>query len=61
MRNMTRRLERLEAASGYVNLHNLIHASEDERDRIIKNLPDAELDRLIDELKADGPQERATV
>ncbi len=53
MRNMNRRLERLEAASGAVNLHNLLHASEDERDRIIKNLPDAELDRLIDELKAD--------
>ncbi|MCZ6860589.1 MAG: hypothetical protein O7I42_09985 [Alphaproteobacteria bacterium] len=50
---MTRRLERLEAASGIVNLHKLLQASEDERDRVIKNLPDAELDRLIDELKAD--------
>ncbi len=61
MRNINRRLKRLEAASGAVNLHNLIHASEDERDRIIKNLPDAELDRLIDELKENDPKEMATV
>ncbi len=61
MRNMYRRLERLEAASGIVNLHKLLQASEDERDRIIKNLPDAELDRLIDQLKADDPKEIAAI
>ena len=53
MRNINRRLERLEAASGAVNLHKLLQAPKDERDRIIKNLPDAELDRLIEELKTD--------
>ena len=52
MRNMTRRLERLETASGYVNLDNLLQAPEDEQQRFIENLSDAELDRLIDEIKA---------
>ena len=60
MRNISRRLERLEAASGTVSLDNLLRATEDEQRRIIKNLSDAELDRLIVELKADDPLERAT-
>ena len=58
---MNRRLERLEASSGIVNLHNLLQAPEDEQQRFIENLSDAELDRLIDELKADDPSERATI
>ncbi len=61
MRHINRRLEGLEAASGIVNLHNLIHAPEDERDRIIKNLSDAELDQLIDELREDDPKEIAAI
>ncbi len=61
MRNINRRLERLEAASGELNLHKLLQASDDERDRVIKNLSDAELDRLIDELKADDPKEIAAI
>ena len=53
MRHMNRRLERLEAASGIVNLDNLLQAPKDEQQRFIENLPDTELDRLIEELKAD--------
>ncbi len=52
MRNMSKRLERLETASGTVTLPYMLHASEDEQKRIIKNLSDADIDRFIDELKA---------
>ena len=53
MRNMDRRLERLEAASGIVNLDNLLQAPECELQRYLENLSDVELDRLIEELKTD--------
>ena len=56
MRNMSKRLERLETASGTVTLPYMLHASEDEQKRIIKNLSDAEIDRFIDELKANVPK-----
>ncbi len=59
MRNMTRRLERLETASGTTTLESLLYAPKNEIDRILGNLSDAELDRIIDELKAG--EERATV
>ena len=61
MRNMTRRLERLEAASGTTTMESLLAAPKNEYDRILRGLSDAELDRIIGELKADNPQQRTTI
>ncbi len=52
MRNMSKRLERLETTSGTVTLPYMLQASEDEQKRIIKNLSNAAIDQFIDELEA---------